>query len=275
MYDAKAVVVDSRVYIGGGVTLRGEENRFLCYNSLNNEWKELARCPVSSYGLTLFQEHLIAVGGIAEEKLSDVLYEYENEWKQADIPHLLTARHSLVAVSHDDFLITCGGKGAEVCNIVEVYSSNSKTWFPSCPLPHPAYNLSCTVINEQLFILGGFSKMSQMNNKVFYTDLKSLTSPSSTWAKIPNIPLSRCTAANLGGCLAAIGGQKSNKTKIHVYSELVKNWLPYNSVLKRRDSFIAPAVAELETGELLLFGGANSHFEPQETAFRCCLKVDF
>ena len=277
MYDAKAVVINSNVFVGGGSTIKGEEHTVLKYNSRNNEWEILPLCPVSCFGLIGFRNLPVVVGGLIDGQMfSNKLYQYdENTWKEPSIPPMITARHSLTAIGYQDNIITCGGKiqrraTGDISDIVEVYTSTSNSWFLSYKLPFLAFSMTSTIIGNKLYLLGGYDDFIS-TNKCIYANIDSLVTSSCTgsspWMKLPNITQLRSTAASMGGCLMAIGGQtKLGSAKVCMYFK--RNWVALTELLKN-DSCIVPAVAQLETGEILILGGANSKFEPQVSVYKC------
>ena len=292
MYYAQAVVMDSTegsssvetVYLGGGHTIgHTQANTVFTYNTALDKWGNLPPCPVTYFGLTKFSGKVVAVGGITSTKsTSNVVYSFDeevNDWK-IFLPAMHTARHSLTAIGCPSNLFACGGKDADrVSDSVEVFSRNMNQWYKSQPLPFPCYNMSSTVIHGYCYLLGGYDQFT-FTDKVVYASLASLLDAATTpgvskpkekslWKNLEhNIPYNCAAAANLGGCLLAIGGIRTfGSAKVCIYSQLKKSWVKLTYLL-RDDAYLGPAVAELANSKLLIIGGATSNFQPKASVYK-------
>ena len=90
-----------------------------------------------------------------------------------------------------------------------------------------------------------------------------------TWQVLPECPLSYFTAAELGGCLLAIGGKDdsfSPSSAVHMYSPSTNSWVRISSgdlPVPRQGA----AATQLEGGEVIFVGGNTKLNSPIKTVF--------
>ena len=290
MNHAHAVVLESNtslnsadtVYTGGGTTKdRSHDNIVFKYDTTLDKWSMLPPVPVTSFGLTSYSGKVVAIGGITTSKgVSNMVYGFDedvNEWNSI-LPAMPSARHSLTAIGYSSNLFACGGKDATgITNGVEVFIHNTYQWYKTHPLPFPCHHMSSTVIHGSWYLLGGYDDFA-FTNKVVYASLASLVDAAlsgpmkqskSPWGYLCNIHDSCAAAANLGGCLLAIGGKHAiGSSKVYIYSQLGKSgsWVKLTDL--GRNAYLGPAIAELANSKLLIIGGATSNFEPRASVYK-------
>ena len=182
---ASAVVIDGKVYIGGGVYVpvkrssneddsegdNVEDEHLLhtvyCYDPPQDTWSTLPLLPIAFFGLGQINGKLVAVGGAStsDDKASNTVYTYcDNEWKQT-IPPMLTARAMQGVFSHGSSLLAMGGVTDEVDDIsgvCEIYKSDISQWYTCSAgqLPTPCANMSPVAINNTCYAIGGYKGTS-------------------------------------------------------------------------------------------------------------------
>ena len=68
MYNAQAVVLGNKVYIGGGIMDPGSSSRLLVYDYTKESW-EILNTPVQWYAFTTYHSQLVLVGGMGPDTL--------------------------------------------------------------------------------------------------------------------------------------------------------------------------------------------------------------
>ena len=132
------------------------------YDPKSNKWTTLPKKNITLFGLCMFQNKLVLVGGAVCDGVSKKVYTLKKSNKlkwETKIPSMRTGRMSLSVFSTDTALITCGGAiwnmgDPKPTNLVEVYSSETRQWTCMRRLPHPCACTSATVMDNICFMLG-------------------------------------------------------------------------------------------------------------------------
>ena len=218
MGDAQAVVLNNKVYIGGGYT--GDvttATNIYTYDPTTDTWETL-QSPTRYSALTTYHNKLLLVGG--EETSTGqttnqlwVFEEGEQTWTQP-LPPMQTRRKDASAVTYQDYLIVAGGYSNGRLNTVEVF--DGQQWVTADPLPERCCSMKSTSHDGHYYLMGG----NFQGTSVFYTSLQSLvekatqhppTSPSSTdqpsvWKTLADTRHQSSSTTIFGGGLVAAGG---------------------------------------------------------------------
>ena len=291
------VRIGSTIYCGGGYT--GRLGRLVFqYNPKQDTWSQLPICPTLRFGLTQLDGKLVTVGGGRLDKvipINDVYVLQESEsWENSIIPPLPTARMQPTAFNYESTLLVSGGcihwetnrDHSTYTNAVEVFQTKTYQWYHAESLPVAHCVMSCAIVNDTCYLIGG-NKLSVQSRQAYCTSVSSLisralppdhpetsstsqASPSPpTWQVLPACPLYYSTAAELRGCLLAIGGRddsESSSSVVHMYSPSTNSWVRISSgdLPTPRDS---AAATQLEGGEIIFVGGKDNLDCPTKTVF--------
>ena len=256
------------------------------YNPKQDTWSQLPICPTRYFGLTQLDGRLLTVGGCRIDQpipISDVYVFQDSEtWENSIIPPLPTARSHTTAFNYKSTILVSGGtthwhtdsKLRTRTNAVEVFQTKMYQWYRAEPLPVAHNTMSCAIVNDTCYLIGG-SKSDGASRHAYCTSISNLisralpsdhpetsstpqASPSPpTWQVLPECPLYYSTAAELGGCLLAIGGvddSKSSSSAVHMYSPSTNSWVRISSGDLPVPRFGA-AATQLEGGEVIIVGG--------------------
>ena len=241
MTGAQSVIIDGKVYVGGGDTESNEFDRCICrYDPTLDRWATLPPCPVKLFALGQFMNKLITAGGVSDLGVIRDVHTFDEESKQwvLTIPAMLTARHSAMMIQYKASLLVGGGAASpsgDLLASVEVYKRN--VWVMTEALPSPCAALSCAVFEGNWYFMGGFKSSGASNKSIFYAKIKTLlrraslkrdasdTSLSSrhsassagstrsleaftttTWTTLTDAQCLHSCPAFLGSCLLALGG---------------------------------------------------------------------
>jgi serine/threonine protein kinase/N-acetylneuraminic acid mutarotase len=274
MFQAKSVVINGMVYIGGGLTEDVITDHIVFeYDPVQDSWMALPPLPVVLFGIGQLLGDLVAIGGKYDLKVSDDVYVFDRQtyrWKQT-LPSLLTARYSPAVVSHQTNLLVCGGLEDEgvgdpkVVSSCEVINAEGFRWYVGGYLSPCAsvYSSSCVVIHDACYLVGGYRSTPAISasQSASSTALSVLLSPDvvspSSWRSLPDTPYLQTTGASLGGCLLALGGAKSAYTMpvqraIHAYSPTTESWIYIGDL---PFACCHSTAVTLPSGELLVIGG--------------------
>ena len=293
------VRIGSTIYCGGGFTGKISTSRLVFqYNPKQDTWSQLPICPTRQFGLTQLDGKLVTVGGRRLDQIipiNDVYIFQESEtWENSIIPPLPTARMYPTAVNYKSTIVVSGGttdwktdsKLSTFTNAVEVFQTKTHQWYHADPLPVGHDSMSCVIVSDTCFFIGGI-KSDAPSRRAYCTSVSNLisralppdhpetsstpqASPSPpTWQVLPECPLSYCTAAELGGCLLAIGGMdnsNSSSSAVHMYSPSTNSWVKISSGDLPVPRYYA-AATQLEGGEVIFVGGKIKHGSPTKTVY--------
>jgi len=264
MRNAQAVVLNNKVYVGGGDTpdLTTDVNIYT-YDPTMDTWETL-QSPTRRSALTTYHNKLLLVGGweVSTDETTNQLWvfeEGEQTWTQP-LPPMPTRRNGASAVSTQDHLIVAGGfNNSGTLNTVEVF--DGQQWLTADPLPMSCGYMNSTCHDGHYYLMGGWWQ----GTSVFYTSLQSLgdkatqhppTSPTNTdqpsvWKTLSNTPHKWSSTTVFGGALVAVGGYHY-QSSLHLYSPLTQSWLPAGDVPV---GVYDTCTVTLPTGEMMVIGG--------------------
>ena len=251
-------------------------NSVFAYNSTNNKWSELPKCPNSDFSLAMVNSCLTAIGGETsnDEVTNSLLSLTDNKWTK-QFPPMPTKRWSTVVVCSGRSLVVAGGVGEEDkdLSIVEVMDTETLQWSTASSLPHPLYQASATPCGDQSYTLGGIDQSGKQSKSVFTCSLAallqscqpqslvarlktlSLASRPKVWHQLADTPVTLSTCASLHGRLLAVGGKDSDgkeTTAIHIYNTTTNSWEVISHMTTPRWRCL---VAVLPHNELMVVGG--------------------
>ena len=295
------VRIGSTIYCGGGYTdnINTKSRRVFQYSPNQDTWSQLPICPNFQFGLTQLDGKLVTVGGNRTYQfipINDVYVLQESEtWENSIIPPLPTARFYPTAFNYKSTIVVSGGIThwetdsihSTRTNAVEVFQTKMYQWYRAEPLPVAHSGMSCAIVNDTCYLIGG-DKLGGASRHAYCTSVSNLISRSlppdhpetrstpqaspspPTWQVLPECPLSYSTAAELGGCLLAIGGRddsNSPSSAVHMYSPSTNSWVKISSGDLPVPRFYA-AATQLEGGEVIFVGGyIKLNSPPTKTVF--------
>ena len=263
----------------------GGSNLVRVFNSTDNTWTTLPKCPTYHFSLAVVNGNLIAIGGersltSPQEHVTNALYslkttkdETEQKWEE-HLPHMPTKRSQTAAVSIGKSLVVAGGMGKDgkELDIVEVLDVENQQWSKANNLPHPLLNASGAIYNNQVYFLGGKGYGDKASKSVFTSSiltllqncrtktralLRSFSTPSEAiWQRVSDTPHFCSTSAVLHSGLLAVGGQELNednkRVEIHSYNAETDSWESVNSIGSPRSHCLT---AVLPSNKLIVVGG--------------------
>ena len=250
-------------------------NSVFAYNSTDNNWSILPKCPNFGISLAMVNSLLTAIGGETpnDEVTNSLLSLTGDKWTK-QFPPMPSKRWLTAAVCSGRSLIVAGGLGEGDKNLstVEVMDTETPQWSTASSLPHPLYIASATCCGDQVYMLGGWGQNGR-SKSVFTCSLaallqssqpqslverlKTLSSASShkVWHQLADTPVTLSICTSLHGRLLAVGGKDSDgkkTTAIHMYNTTTNFWEVISHMTTPRHQC---SVAVLPHNELMVVGG--------------------
>ena len=265
MYNAHAVWLGDKLYVGGGTTARSvrDDARLYIYTPTTDTWSHI-NTPAYFFALITYHSQLVLVGGkefVGEWRDGPdtnklwTLTEHD-QWRET-LPPMTTKRYKASAVEFADNILVAGGQDDNWRNIgiVEVY--NGHHWAEAQCLPKPCSDMKSTVLNGHWYLMGGW----EQEEEVYYASLDSLVVSRrskpllSVWKRFPDVPHGRSSTAVFGNRLIAVGGvYPSPSSSIRAYSPHSQSWVHVGDMPVKLGS---TCTAVLPTGELMVIGGRS------------------
>ena len=267
-YYPRCVVLERRVYVGGGDTDYDDEHIVFKYDPDTNNWSRLPRYQYKRFAISIINSRLTLVGGCDDSrKATNQLAVYEPSSQHWTHPYhpMPTPRFRPAVVMYDIWLLVAGGRivGCDLAT-VELLNTSTNQWLASASsLPTPCSFMTSATINN----LGYIVTASKQVYRVSLPDIVSQTVGQSTasksptlWRRLPDTPLERSTTISLRGYLIAVGGRHDNRTRtdIHLYQPESEQWTKVGDLPNAR-RYCSCVV--LPSGELLVAGGYNTSVE--------------
>ena len=255
----RAVVIDDKVYIGGGYAKTKEEAATILvfdYKNRSVPWSTLPQCPTKYFGLTTtYDGKLAIVAGtdISGRTKTGRVYTWDPKqpqttWEKFKCTSMLNYRSSVSVVSYGKWLIAAGGEGRDGMIIdsvekLDTTAEENKCHWTSCSkLVTKSNHLSLTIVDDKVFAFCTNTKVptssvAMPSNAVFFASVTKLlesngeTPQNEVWQEIKNLPIKSSTAVSFKGSLLALGGLETSSVQnvsmgIYQYNEHLDNESP-------------------------------------------------
>ncbi len=271
MSRAQAVMYRGTLYVGGVTS--GDDCTLFMYQFKPDTWGTV-KTPTYYYALAVYQDHLVLAGGRLPSSYTttDQLWLTDNPQHtfKPTIPPMNTPTFSATAIATEEHLIIAGGhNGSKFLTTVQVYSG--KQWALAQPLPVAASRIKYTILNNTLYLIGGFNQ----GKKVFCTFLPALLgsvhqlktpqeSTPTVWNTLTDAPLEDSSIAIFRSELVAIGGRdySSPCPSLHMFSHHTHRWEEMEATLPQ--PLCSTCSVTLPTGELMVIGGETGYSRSEQ-----------
>ena len=229
----QSVVVQGRVYVGGGEALDDNIDSYIVmeYDIGSGNWTKLPLYEVYYFALTVINNQLVLVGGWDSYSASKVLGVWRaesTEWTHP-YPDMPTARSSSSAVVYNEWLVVAGGYDMEgKLSTVEVMNTDTNQWFAGPPTPIPWMCMKTAIVGDTCYcFMGG----PYGDPEIYYVSLPVLISSQDSkekydqhqiWKTIPKPPIERSAPLSINGYLLSVGGKE---TSIYLYQPDTGEWV--------------------------------------------------
>ena len=270
MTDIQSVVVQGRVYLGGGHA-DGKHGIVIEYNTSSAKWAELPQYQAWNFGMTAFNNQLVLVGGWDTDRYSKMLGVWgadSREWTHP-YPEMPIARSKCSAVVYKEWLIVAGGQSsAGMVSAVEVMNTDTKKWHIGQRTPTPWHSMKTAIVGDMCYFMGGHTSASGYHgtDSVYCVSLPALISQTlpqvarenshRAWKGIRGLGILWSAPLSISGSLLAVGGRdiasKKVNTTIHLYQRDTGEWVKVGDLPTPCSSCTCAIITD---SEILVAGG--------------------
>ena len=257
------VMVEEKLYIGGGYTYSGGDHTVCQYES--DQWVRLEHYQYMWFAMAAVKKKLTLVGGMdpSTRRVTNEIAVWErkgvsHQWAHP-YPPMPTPRESPAVATHNQWLVVAGGRDvySNVLAAVVLLNTDTRQWLSTTPLPVECSHVTTAIVQDELYLVGGTLTTTLV---VSLPDLVNTDSANTakSWRTLSSPPLERSAAITLHGALLAVGGCHGNdrSTAIHAYQPATNNWKQVGELPTAR---LDCACTLLPSGELLVAGGVDSN----------------
>ena len=264
-----AVLLGGNVYVGGGYEGRSTDDdwdsyRLDVYNLTTNQWSPSPiTTPYCWFALTVLDDKLVTAGGATknDEDVKKVLVLNAGQWK--DYSEMPTARSCATAVAYHSMLIVVGGiievEGKWIIlSTTELLDTTNGCWYTCNNLPSPRKQMKAAIMNDKLYLLGGFDKDRKPSPQVFVASLDTLSTHQLNWQSAPNTPWCFSTPIVLyNKFLLTVGGWQQRLTsEVYIFNPSTGQWKHLTNIPAARSG---PAVVGVADSILVIGGTTNEN----------------
>ena len=268
-----AVWLNGLVYVGGGFETGGASYIINCYDPVNNSWSSPINTPYCLFAMTTLNNKLLIAGG------RDKSYKTTNQILTMDAGQLknytkmITARSYATATGHQGMLIITGGEDdkTKTLSSTELFDSSNGQWYVTNDLPQPHYLLQSVIVDNILYLLGGYNEDGRYSSEVFTAPLDTLSRHQLKWNTLQDTPWNRSAPVSVYGThLLIVGGNKkigykyTRTSDVYELNKVSHSWEAIGHIPSARSSSAAVSTAD---NRVIVIGGLNDERERTNTVW--------
>ena len=267
-YGHTAVWLNGLVYVGGGVegkvgvSYGSISNKINCYDPVNKSWRSPINTHCCYFAMTTLNNKLLIVGGEDKShKRTNQILTMDAGWLK-HYTKMIIARSHATATGHQGMLILTGGLGIKGNKLssTELFDSNNGQWYICSDLPQPHYWLQSVIVDNILYLLGGFNKDHRYSPAVFTAPLDTLSRLELNWKTYQDTPWGRSTPVSVHGThLLIVGGYKigvkdtTTTSDVYKLNKVSNSWEAIGHIPSARRAAAAVSTAD----KVIIIGGWN------------------
>ena len=284
-FEAMGLAVQSKLLVMGGFISSSLDvtPRFDVFDPETNTWTQRQDLPgpETHVGVAMKDGIVYMVGGFRGPASSWVTssefwsYDFANDVWNA-LPPLPSRRVALSLTNVGNTFYAIGGLAADGDSDAAdntYWSIDDQQWTTSTDLPNPRNHLGGTVVQGNVYIVGGRHSWDETSGN--QSELDAFDPTSSSWTQLTDIPLGRSEIAastfSTGDHLFVIGGSvnpASPSSDVWVYDPSADQW----SALPPLPSPRKGAVADVIGNKIIVTTGSPTGIDPAGTTWiGCCL----
>ena len=256
-----AVWLNGLIYVGGGYESGVFKPSYIinCYDPANNSWSSPINTSYSHFAMTAFNNKLTTAGGRDKsgKRTNQILAVDAGQLK--NYTKMVIARSHATAAGHREMLIITGGEDDKKKRLssTELFDSNNGQWYKCGDLPQPQSDLKSEIINNILYILGGYNKDGFSSPAAFTASLDTLSRHQLKWNTQQDTPCCFSVPISVNSThLLIVGGFKEDifTSDIHKLNKVNHSWEAIRHIPSAR---IRSAAVSTGDNRVIVIGGRN------------------
>ena len=243
-----------------------------CYDPVNDSWGSI-NTPYCNFAMTTLNNKLLIAGGW------DKSYKRTNQILTMDAGQLqnytkmIMARSRATATGHQGMLIIIGGMDDKDKKLssTELFDSSNGQWYVSNDLPQPHTKLKSMIVDNILYLLGGFDKADDPSPAVFTASLDTLSRHQLKWNTLQDTPWWWSAPVSVHGKdLLIVGGCKDIKRKrvntsdVYKLNKVSHRWEVIGHIPSARSQSAAVSTPD---DRIIIIGGMDDKCESTNTVW--------
>jgi len=233
-----------------------------CYDPVSKSWRSPINTPYCDFAMTTLNNKLLIAGGEdrSNKRTNQILTIDTDQLK--NYTKMTTARSYATATGHQGMLIITGGMDDKRNKLssTELFDSNNDQWYICSDLPQPYYCQQSVIVDNILYLLGGYNEYGRSSQAIFTAPLDTLSRHGLNWKYYQDTPWGQSAPVSVqgthllivGGC-KWIGGKKATTFDVFKLNKISHNWEVIGDIPLARSS--AAAVSTADT--VIFIGGQN------------------
>ena len=294
--------LDGKVYI---IAEDSSESEYpYVYDVMKQEWSQLPALPYCKCSLVSMADlkQLLAIGGYkkikdAVEVSKQVFVWHEDDKKWVfDYPAMCTGRFSSSGISHGLMVIVAGGVTCyypwTTTSTVEILSTEKEfspdrtlTWIKVEQLPYALYGAIPLIVQDNLYIAGGFDEHHWRTCKIVTVPLSELqkcgNTDASIWKRLPDMPYTSSSINHYQGHLITFTGVSVGEQPVcdrpihqfHLYNTDTKSW---DYIATASEGYIWGRSVHIKDDVIFVVGGTTGTVyrgEDDDNLVKTCLML--
>ena len=162
--------------------------------------------------MTTLNNKLLTVGGVKQNSRTNQIL-IMNDGQLTVYTEMMLRRTGASAVSHQGMLIITGGwDGSKILSTTELYDSHNGQWYCCDDLPQPHNMLQPVIVDDTLYLLGGYNEIGNSSQTVFTAPLDTLSRHQLQWNVYQDTPRCRSAPVCINGSSLLIVGERAGKS---------------------------------------------------------------
>ena len=265
-----AVWLNGLVYVGGGTEAGWKASYTInCYDPVKNSWSSTISTPHRLFAMTKLNNKLLIAGGRdkSHKVTNQILTMDDGQLK--NYTKMTTARSTAAAAGHQAILILTGGVDDtyKILSSTELFDSTNGQWYTCSDLPRPHNYLRSVIVDNILYLLGGYNKDGNDSTAVFTAPLDNLSRHQLKWNTHQDTPWCWSVPVSVNGAhLLIVGGKKGSTctSDVHKLNKVSHNWEAIACIPTARHASAAVSTAD---NRVIVIGGYNDKGEKTNTVW--------